>query len=300
VPSILSAMGLSAPSRDEPTREKEEDLIRTLIDGWSTVDPEYTLRAARIFGDAARRAAEGWTHLFGEAISGPVEASYTTLEEILPRLLQPAATLSPLSPKLLSWLLGRHLERTLNDVNIARIEQRLQKRGLRPVRPTHPPAVAFVDVSGFTRLTVDRGDDFGARTSVRLGELAEMVMRRHGGRVVKLLGDGVLLRFDSVVDAIEAVLRLVVDIPAAGLPDAHAGIAAGRVVVRDGDVYGRTVNLASRVAAHAGPGQVVVEEGAIVALPAGTGRFEPLGRFTLKGIPDPVALWLARSAHGGD
>ena len=44
---------------------------------------------------------------------------------------------------------------------------------------------------------------------------------------------------------------------------------------------------------HAGPGQVVVEEGAIVALPKGTARFEPLGRFELKGIPDPVGLWLA-------
>ena len=82
-------------------------------------------------------------------------------------------------------------------------------------------------------------------------------------------------------------------IPASGLPAAHAGVAAGRLVIRDGDVYGRTVNLAARIAGHAGPGQVVVEEGAIVALPKGTARFEPLGRFELKGIPDPVGLWLA-------
>ena len=74
-----------------------------------------------------------------------------------------------------------------------------------PTPADHPPAVAFVDVSGYTRLTVDRGDDFSARTSVRLGELAEMVMRRHGGRVVKLLGDGVLLVFDSPCVAVEAV-----------------------------------------------------------------------------------------------
>jgi class 3 adenylate cyclase len=115
--------------------------------------------------------------------------------------------------------------------------------------------------------------------------------------VVKLLGDGVLLRFASAGAAIGAVLRLVADVPKAGLPAAHAGVAAGRVVVRDGDVYGRTVNLASRIAGHAGPGQVVVEEGAVVALPAGTARFQPLGRVEIKGMPAPVGLWLASPAE---
>ena len=181
VSSVLSAMGLSAPAPDAPTRVMEEELVRQLIDGWSGVDHEFTLRAARIFGDAARRAAEGWVALFGEAISEPIEASFTTLDEVVSRLLKPAASLSDLSPRLLAWLLERHLERGMNDLNISRIERRLQARGLMPAPTEHPPAVAFVDVSGYTRLTVDRGDDFSARTSVRLGELAEMVMRRHDG-----------------------------------------------------------------------------------------------------------------------
>lgn len=98
---ILAAMGLSAPPPEAPTRGLEEQLLRDLVEGWSTVDEEYTLRAARIFGDAARRAAESWVALFAEAISRPVESTYTTLEEVVPRLLRPAAVLSPLSPKLL-------------------------------------------------------------------------------------------------------------------------------------------------------------------------------------------------------
>ena len=113
--------------------------------------------------------------------------------------------------------------------------------------------------------------------------------------MVKLLGDGVLMRYEGSADAIRSVLRLVEDIRLAGLPPAHAGIAAGLVVTRDGDVYGQTVNLAARIAGQAGPGQVVVEEGAVIALPAGTARFEPLGRVTLKGIPGDVGLWLATS-----
>jgi class 3 adenylate cyclase len=64
-------------------------------------------------------------------------------------------------------------------------------------------------------------------------------------------------------------------------------------VVRDGDVFGQTVNLASRIAAQAPPGGVLVEEGVVVALPRGTASFEPVGRVELKGIARPVALWRA-------
>jgi len=290
VGSILGAMGLSAPAPESPTRGIEEDLLTTLVKGWSTVDEEYTLRAARIFGDAARRAAEGWVALFAEAISEPVESKYTTLEEVVPRLLEPAAILSPLSPKLLSWLMERHLERVMNDLNIWRIERRLEHRGLIPARQEHPPAVAFVDVSGYTRLTVDRGDEYGARTSVRLGELAEAVVRRRGGRVVKLLGDGVLMLFESPCVAVEAVVELTRSMLKAGLPAAHAGIHAGPVVERDGDVFGSTVNIASRIANHAPAGTILVSQPVVIGCPALEDRFEPLGNVAISGLVDPMLL----------
>ena len=229
VGQVLSAMGLSAPPPEAPTRVAEEANIRALIEGWSVVDEEFTLRAARIFGEAARRAAEGWVALFAEAVSEPIEANFTTLEDVLPRLVEPAAVLANLGPPMLAWLLQRHLERTMNDVNIGRIERRLVNQGLLPSKPSHPPAVAFVDLSGYTSLTVERGDEHGAITSVRLGELAEAVVRRKGGRVVKLLGDGVLLLFDSPCSAIETVAELAREMLKAGLPAAHAGLQpAGR------------------------------------------------------------------------
>lgn len=290
VGQALGAMGLTAPAPDAPVRGAEEALLGALIEGWSTVDEEYTLRAARIFGDVARRAAEAWVSLFAEAISEPVESTYTTLEEIVPRLLRPAAILSPLSPKLLGWLLERHLERTMNDLNIGRIERRLEQRGLIPSRPVNPPAVAFVDVSGYTRLTVDRGDEYGARTSVRLGELADLVVRRHGGRVVKLLGDGVLLLFDAPCVAIEAVVDLTRSMVKAGLPAAHAGIHAGPVVERDGDVFGTTVNVASRIANHAPAGTILVSQPVLLGCPDLDGRFEPLGDVQISGLVDPMRL----------
>lgn len=297
----LSAMGLSAPAPDAPTRSAEEKFLRTLVEGWSGVSEEYTLRAARIFGDAARRAAEGWVALFAEAISHPVEAQFTNLDDVVPRLLKHAAPLSELSPQLMGWLLERHLERTMTDLNIARIEARLERRGLIPSRPAHPPAVAFVDVSEFTRLTVEGGDELGALTAVRLGELAESVVRRRGGRVMKLLGDGVLLVFESPCIGVEAVGELLGAMLDAGLPPAHAGIHAGPVVERDGDVYGTTVNVASRIAAHAQPGVLLVSEPVVRECPELAAQFEPLDKVPLRGLDEPILLsrWLGPLRPGG-
>jgi len=167
-----------------------------------------------------------------------------------------------------------------------------------PPTPARPPALAFIDLSGYTSLTEERGDEFAAEAAGRLQELAEEATRRGGGRVVKLLGDGVMLRFDDATTAISVTLDTIDAIAAAGLPPGHAGVAAGRVVVRDGDVFGRVVNMAARIAAEAGPGEIVVEEGVVVALPEGTATFEAIGRVALKGFTDPVAVWKARRPMG--
>ena len=147
-----------------------------------------------------------------------------------------------------------------------------------------------MDLSGYTSLTVERGDEHGAITSVRLGELADAVVRRKGGRVVKLLGDGVLLLFDSPCSAIETVAELAREMLKAGLPAAHAGLHAGPVVERDGDVFGTTVNVASRIAAHAPAGTVLVSQPVVLGCPELSDRFEPLGVVTIKGLADPMQL----------
>ena len=86
------------------------------------------------------------------------------------------------------------------------------------------------------------------------------------------------------------VRELMGSIAAAGLPPAHAGIAAGPIVVRDGDVYGHTVNLAARVAGHAGAGELLVAaDDALERLGDGL-AFEDAGSAALKGIAEPVRL----------
>jgi adenylate cyclase len=79
--------------------------------------------------------------------------------------------------------------------------------------------------------------------------------------------------------------------PAIGLPPAHIGIHPGPVIFQDGDVYGRTVNIASRLSSVAQAGQVVVSED--VAQRSDGVRFQDMGPVTLKGVIAPMQLFRA-------
>jgi adenylate cyclase len=168
-----------------------------------------------------------------------------------------------------------------------------------PVRaPYRPfPDRRSLDLSDYTRLTQERGDQLAAGAAVELGQLADRTARLRGGRVVKLLGDGVLLAFDCPYDAVMTALKLVVEVEGSGLPAAHAGLHAGPLIKRDGDVYGNTVNVAARVGAQAKAGEVMVTDAVVESMGGASSSiaFESIGMVSLKGISAPVALFLARS-----
>jgi hypothetical protein len=111
-----------------------------------------------------------------------------------------------------------------------------------------PPAMCFLDLVGYTRLTEERGDDAAAEIAANLAELTQRAARARGGLPVKWLGDGVMFFFKRPGEAVLAALEMVQEAPATGLPPAHVGIHAGPIVVQDGDYFGRTVNLAARIA----------------------------------------------------
>jgi adenylate cyclase len=113
---------------------------------------------------------------------------------------------------------------------------------------------------------------------------------------VKWLGDGVMMHFREPSGAVDASLRLVREIPDAGLPPAHVGVAAGPVIAQAGDYFGRTVNQASRISARAGAGQVLVNEAVVAAATSDHVAFKELGAAELKGIPAPVLIYEALPA----
>jgi len=113
---------------------------------------------------------------------------------------------------------------------------------------------------------------------------------------VKWLGDGVMVHFREPAGAVLSALDLVGQLPVAGLPPAHVGVAAGPVVVQGGDYFGRTVNLAARIAARAGAGQVLVSADVPESTSLDGVRFAEVGDVQLKGITRPVPLLEARRA----
>jgi class 3 adenylate cyclase len=124
--------------------------------------------------------------------------------------------------------------------------------------------------------------------------LVNQSSREHGGVPVKWLGDGVMVHFRDPAGAVLAALRMVEQLPPAGLPPAHVGVAAGPVVVQGGDYFGRTVNLAARIAAHASAGQVLVGEQVAATVPPQGVTFVELGLVQLQGFSRPVRVLEAR------
>jgi adenylate cyclase len=289
----ITAMGLPAPQPTDPTRAGDERVLRAFLDAWSVSDPEITLRAARTFGDAVRRAAEAWVALFDEAVSRPLEGHFATVDELADRVVGPATRINAAGHELIVWLLDRHLDRAMTELNVDALERELERRGLVANGPAHPPAVAFVDIADYTRMTEELGDDHAARLAVRLAEVADVAARAHAGRVVKLLGDGVLLSFERPRDAIAAALVVGTSMADEGLPATHAGIDAGPIISRDGDVYGATVNTAARVAARAAAGDVLVTKRVVQECAGGPYRFDPIGAATFKGVAGVVSLFRA-------
>jgi adenylate cyclase len=154
-----------------------------------------------------------------------------------------------------------------------------------------PPTICFVDLTGYTRLTEERGDDAAAQVAGRLVALVNDISRRRGGRPVRWLGDGGMFYFREPGTAVVAGLDLVERGPAADLPPAHVGIHTGPVISQDGDVYGRTVNLAARIASYAQAGQVVVSQETAQRSGDRQVRFDPLGAVELKGVAEPLPLY---------
>jgi adenylate cyclase len=138
---------------------------------------------------------------------------------------------------------------------------------------TQPLAIGFADMSGFTSLT-RRATEAQLRTLLdRFESISTDIVGQHGGRIVKTIGDEVLFQADDAAAAAEIALEILEAAAAEpDLPDLRAGLAYGAVVSRLGDVYGSTVNIASRLTSISRPGWVLVDREMHDAL-AGDSRF---------------------------
>ncbi len=135
-------------------------------------------------------------------------------------------------------------------------------------------AILAADVVGYSRLIgADEAGTLNALRALRK-ELVEPALKRHHGRVVKLMGDGLLAEFASVVDAVAAAVEIQESMPdrSAHLAEdqrvaLRIGVNIGDVVVEDGDLFGDGVNIAARLQEIADPNGVAISDGAASRAP---------------------------------
>jgi class 3 adenylate cyclase len=147
--------------------------------------------------------------------------------------------------------------------------------------------------TGYTCLTEEQGDEAAARLASNLSALVDDISRHHGGRPIRWLGDGGMFHFKEAGAAVLAALEMAEEALAAGLPPTHIGIQAGPVIFQDGDVYGRTFNIAARIADRAQAGEVLTSEETVEQVEWVKVRFERVGPTELKGVAQPVTLYRA-------
>ena len=290
---LADALGLPRPEPGARVRADEADVLPLLLERWEGFEEAEVLRFVRAYGDGTRRIAETATALFHGAVTLPlVERDLTPAER--GRLVGEAASrVRATAQRLVEWLHARHVESRIFELSVEGTEEGLAKAGVRPAARARPHAIAFLDLTGYTALTEARGDEAAAELASRLAEIVEAAAAAHGGRPVKWLGDGVMFHFPEPAGAVRAALELVEETPALGLPPSRVGVSAGPVVFRDGDYYGRTVNVAARIADYARPGEVLVADE--VRRHADDVAFDGLHPVSLKGVSEPVALYRARS-----
>ena len=292
---LYVAYGLARPEPDEHIREedlKEIGVLSALFG--SGVDQEEVLRFSRVWGDAARRVAEYLIHHFHVAVEEPFRRQGLGDNEAFQAAIRQVGLRTGRSgEELLAWLFRRHSERFMREHHFDHVEVALAEAGVYERRERSPGAAAFADLTGYTRLTEEAGDDAAARVALTLADLVSDIASRRSGTVVKMLGDGVHFHFADPRDAVLASLDIVEAVGPRGLPPAHVGVEAGPMIYDEGDYFGRTVNVAARIASEAGSDQVFVGEGFAELVPAEGFRLREVGAFELKGIAQPVTLFEA-------
>jgi adenylate cyclase len=178
---------------------------------------------------------------------------------------------------------------------ISGFEQTLVQAGLY-TKLERPPAMCFLDSTGYTPLTQERGDAAAADMAGQLSRLVQRTSVRYAGKAVKWLGDGVMFYFTDPGPGVVAALDMLEGVADAGLPPAHVGLHAGPVLFQEGDYFGQTVNVASRIAEYARPGEVLVSQAVVDASHGADATFTEIGPVELKGVAGTVQLL---AAHRG-
>ena len=247
------------------------------------------LQLVRVYGQALAQISDAEVRLFHLYVHEPLMRDGVDGMEIAEEMEGLARELLPLASPIMDYVHQRYLAHFLEQDVIGHMEAELgggDERQLGRLRV----AIAFADLAGYTKMTEEQGDEEAVSAVERFIEAVETTLPEDA-RIIKTIGDEVMVVGNDVGSLTDWAVGF------QGLygqrPQPRIGVHYGETVYRDGDYYGREVNLAARVAARAAGGEVLVTR-SVVEHSGPHLEFDLIGEVRLKGFSEPTELFLAR------
>ena len=252
------------------------------------------LQLCRVYGQALAQIADAEVRLLHLYVHEPLMRDGIPGMEIAEEMEGLARELIPLASPIMDHVHQRYLQHFVEQDVIGHMEVDLDGVPLDLGRLR--VAIAFADLAGYTRLTEEQGEEEAVGAVERFVEAVETSLPEDA-RVIKTIGDEVMVVGSDAAGLVDWAVGFQVLHQERPLP--RIGVHYGETLYRDGDYYGREVNLAARVAARSAGGEVVVTR-PLVDLGGHHLEFERIGEVRLKGFTEPTELYLARQAAEDD
>ena len=285
---VFLTMGFNAASV-ERLSDADLELLRhvavVLAAGFPLV---ALLQLVRVYGQALAQVADAEVRLFHLYVHEPLMRQGVPGTRMGEEMTELAREVLPLASPIMDRVHERFLAHFVEQDVIGHMEADLEEAPLDLGRLR--VAIAFADLAGYTRLTEEEGEEEAVDAVERFIEDVEVTLP-DDARVIKTIGDEVMIvgaDAARLVDWAVGFQRLVAD----RRPLPRIGMHHGLTLYRDGDYYGREVNLAARVAARAAGGEVLVTR-PVVALAGSHLEFERIGEVRLKGFDQATELFVA-------
>ncbi|MEA2426736.1 MAG: adenylate cyclase [Thermoleophilaceae bacterium] len=292
---IWTGLGFPKSELDHLT---EEDLQATRYIA-SVIDAGFPLVAflqlIRVYGQALARIADAEVRLFHLYVHEPLMRDGVPGHEMADEMENLARDLLPMASPVMDYVHQRYLQHFVEQDMVGHMEMDLdEKEELGRVRV----AIAFADLAGYTRFTEEAGEEEAFSNVERFIDAVNDTIP-DDARVVKTIGDEVMLVGQDVhalTDWAVGFQRLYRERP---MP--RIGVHSGVVLYRDGDYFGREVNLAARVVARARGGEVIVTDAVMEQIKTSEYlKFEAIGEVKLKGFDHPTGLCRAQIEEDED
>lgn len=285
---IITTLGWS-PSRAETIGEEELQLLRYVAAVLAAGLPLVAmLQLVRVYGQAMAQVADAEVRLFHLYVHEPLMRSGSDGLQMAEEMETLTRELLPLASPVMDQVHQRYLQHFVEQDVVGHMETDLDGAAIELGRMR--VAIAFADLAGYTRLTEEEGELQAVDAVERFVEAVEITLP-DDARVIKTIGDEVMVVGSdpaALTDWAVGFQRLQSERP---LP--RIGIHYGAALYRDGDYFGRDVNIASRVAARSAGGEVLVTRPVVDA----TGShldFARIGEVRLKGFTEPTEIFLAQ------